>query len=134
MVDIYKEDSRTTQAVDATKGETVRYNGKVADALYFSTSGGYTESAVNVWGNPVGYLVGIEDIYETEPAQPAWTRTITLSELDKCLANKGANIGSAQGVQIVSRTSSGRVQEMCILGTVGTYNLKLENMLSDSRI
>ncbi len=123
-----KEDSRTTQAVNATKGETIRYNGKVAEALYFSTSGGYTESAVNVWGNPIGYLVGVEDRYETEPAQPAWTRTITLSEIDRCLANKGVSIGSAQGVQIVSRTPSGRVQEMRILGTVGTYELKLENI------
>lgn len=123
-----KEDSRTTLAVDATKGEMIRYNGAVAEALYFSTSGGYTESAVNVWGNPIGYLVGVEDPYEIEPAQPAWTRTITLTELDKCLSNKGVNIGLAQGVQIVSRTDSGRVQEMNILGTVGNYSLKLENI------
>lgn len=123
-----REDNRTTLAVDATKGQTIQYNGAVAEALYFSTSGGYTESAVNVWGNPIGYLIGVEDIYETEPAQPAWTRTITLSEIDKCLASKGVSIGTAQGVQIVSKTPSGRVQEMCILGTIGSYNLTLENI------
>jgi len=123
-----KEDSRTTAAVNATAGQTIRYNGKVAEALYFSTSGGYTESAVNVWGNSIGYLVGVQDLYETEPAQAPWTRTITLSEIDTCLANEGVNIGLAQGVQIVSRTNSGRVNEMRIIGTIGTHTLTLEKV------
>lgn len=123
-----KEDARTTAAVDATKGQTIQYNGAVAEALYFSTSGGYTESAVNVWGSPISYLVGVSDSYETEPAQADWTRTITLADLDKCLAAQGANIGKAQGVEIISRTSSGRVQEMRILGTNGHYDLNLEKI------
>lgn len=123
-----KEDSRTTAAVDATKGETIKYNGVVAEALYFSTSGGYTESAVNVWGNQIGYLVGVSDQYETEPAQAEWTRSITLEDLNRCLASQGVNIGTAQGVQIVSRTASGRVQEMRILGSSGNYSLTLEKI------
>ena len=123
-----KEDARTTAAVDATKGQTIQYNGTVAEALYFSTSGGYTESAVNVWGSPISYLVGVSDSYETEPAQADWTRTISLDDLDRCLAAQGANIGKAQGVEIVSRTPSGRVQEMRILGTNGNYHLSLEKI------
>lgn len=123
-----KEDSRTNAAVDATRGETIKYNGKTAEALYFSTSGGMTESAVNVWGSHIPYLVGVSDSYETEPAQAAWSRNITLADLDACLANQGVNIGSAQGIQIVSRTPSGRVQEMKVLGTVGSYSLTLEKV------
>ncbi|MBQ1274706.1 MAG: SpoIID/LytB domain-containing protein [Cellulosilyticum sp.] len=125
-----KEDSRTTAAVNATRGETIKYNGVVAEALYFSTSGGYTESAVNVWGNNIDYLVGVKDQYETEPAQGDWTRTITLAELNNCLASRGANIGTAQGIEIVSRTSSGRVQEMRILGSSGNYTVSKEDIRS----
>ena len=123
-----KEDNRTTEAVDATKGQTIKYEGKVAEALYFSTSGGYTESAENVWGYPVNYLVGVEDPFETEPAQPEWVRTITLDEINNCLVNNQVNIGEAQGVQILSRTLSGRVNEMNIIGTNGTYSLTRENV------
>ena len=123
-----KEDSRTTEAVDITKGQTVRYKGKVAEALYFSTSGGYTESAENVWGYPIDYLVGVEDSFETEPEQGEWIRTITLDEINQCLASKQVDIGMAQGVQVLSRTSSGRVNEMNIIGTKGNYTLTRENI------
>lgn len=123
-----KEDSRTNAAVDATKGETIKYNGKVAEALYFSTSGGVTESAVNVWGNDIPYLVSVSDSYETEPAQPAWSRNITMTEVESCLASQGVNIGQVQGVQIVSRTPSGRVQEMKIIGSSGNHTVTLEKV------
>lgn len=120
----------TNKAVNATNGEVICYNGSVAEAVYFSTSGGVTEDAKNVWGSDVAYLKSVKDIYETEPSQKPWTRTITLNEIDRCLENYGANIGSAKGVQIVSRTSSGRVQEMNILGTNGTYTVKDEKIRS----
>lgn len=123
-----KEDSRTNAAVDATRGQTINYKGKVAEALYFSTSGGMTESAVNVWGSDISYLTGVSDSYETEPAQPAWSRSITMNEIDKCLNNQGINIGKAQGIQILSRTASGRVQEMKILGSNGSHIITLEKI------
>lgn len=123
-----KEDSRTTAAVDATAGQTIKYNGKVAEALYFSTSGGATESAVNVWGTHIPYLVGVKDIYETEPAQGNWERPFTLADVNNCLSKQGINIGTAQGIKILSRTSSGRVQEMKIIGTAGEYMLTAEKI------
>lgn len=120
----------TNKAVNATSGEVIRYNGAVAEAVYFSTSGGATEDAKNVWGSDVAYLRSVKDTYETEPSQKPWTRTITLSEIDRCLANYGANIGSAKGIQIVSRTSSGRVQELNVLGSKGNYTVKSEAIRS----
>ncbi len=123
-----KEDIRTTEAVDKTKGQTIRFAGKTAEALYFSTSGGYTESAENVWGYPIDYLVGVEDPFETEPAQGEWVRTITLEEINQCLADKKVDIGTAKGVQIISRTLSGRVNEMNIIGSTGIYSLTKENV------
>lgn len=122
------ENARTSQAVDETSGEIVTYNGKIAETLYFSTSGGYTESAKDVWGNDVPYLVAVADPYETKPEAAPWTRTITLKEIQKCADNKGAKIGTVEGVEIASRTSSGRVGELNILGTSGTYSLTGENV------
>lgn len=123
-----KEDARSNIAVDETRGEVIKYNGKVAEALYFSTSGGYTEDAKYVWGNEIPYLKSVADIYETEPSQPAWTRTMTLSEIDACLKKQGVSIGAAQGIKIINRTDSGRVQELQVLGTTGSYTVNNENI------
>lgn len=123
-----KEDSRSQLAVDVTRGQTIMYNGKVAEALYFSTSGGVTESAENVWGYPIPYLVSVEDIFETEPAQKEWVRNITLDEINTCLAKNKVDIGLAQGVQILGRTESGRVSEMTIIGTKGNHTISKENI------
>jgi len=43
-------------AVSATDGKVILYNGRVIEALYHSSSSGYTEDAVAVWGNDVPYL------------------------------------------------------------------------------
>ncbi|PHV71880.1 hypothetical protein CS063_03075 [Sporanaerobium hydrogeniformans] len=120
----------TTQAVDETKGELALYNGQVAETVYFSTSGGVTEDAQYTWGNVVPYLIAVSDFLETEPAQTAWTRKITLSEVQACLNAQGVNIGQALGIEIVSRTPAGRVLEMRVIGTNGSKSYKNENIRS----
>lgn len=122
------ETERTNQAVDETYNQVITYNGKIAEALYFSTSGGYTESAEDVWGNPIDYLVAMPDIYEIKPEAAPWSRTITLSEIQRCADQKNANIGQVQGVEIISRTQSGRVSQLNILGTSGTLALTKEDI------
>jgi stage II sporulation protein D len=55
------ENSLSTQAVEQTKGEVVRYRGELINALYTSTCGGRTEDAEKVFaGRPVPYLRGVE--------------------------------------------------------------------------
>lgn len=119
---------RTNQAVDETRGMVATYNGKIAETLFFSTSGGYTEDPQYVWGNPIAYLKAVPDPYETDPEGKPWTRTITLSELDLCLSKQNISIGNAQGVKVNSYTPAGRVNELEIMGTSGTYKIIRENI------
>jgi stage II sporulation protein D len=62
----------TNDAVDATKGELVLYNGKVANTLFFSTSGGRTVSAAEATGTAVPYLVSVTDPYDTASPYHDW--------------------------------------------------------------
>ena len=62
------ENEKTTAAVNATAGEVITYNGELIDAVYSASSGGYTESAVNVWGTDFPYLRAAEDPYEGRKA------------------------------------------------------------------
>jgi SpoIID/LytB domain protein len=66
------EVSATSDAVDATKGEVVLYNGKVANTLFFSTSGGRTASAAETTGTAVPYLVSVTDPYDTASPYHDW--------------------------------------------------------------
>ncbi|MDF2626436.1 MAG: SpoIID/LytB domain protein [Symbiobacteriaceae bacterium] len=49
-------------AVDGTRGMVLKYDGKYVDAVFFSTSGGFTANNEEVWNSaPVAYLRGIPD-------------------------------------------------------------------------
>ncbi len=66
------ENTATSVAVDSTKGQVVLYNGKVADTLFFSTSGGRTASALESTGLSVPYLVPVSDPYDTASPYHDW--------------------------------------------------------------
>ncbi|OON95606.1 MAG: hypothetical protein ATN36_07960 [Epulopiscium sp. Nele67-Bin005] len=123
---IERESANSNMAVDATNGEVVTYNGQIAEALYFSTSGGYTDSPEYVWGNQVGYLQPVEDIYELNPYAAPWTREITFAEIKQALASRGENIGDILRVNINARSEAGRVYELEIVGEDGIYTLNNE--------
>ncbi|OON99356.1 MAG: hypothetical protein ATN35_13085 [Epulopiscium sp. Nele67-Bin004] len=120
---ISKEDPRSTSAVNSTKGEIVMYNGQVAEALYFSTSGGYTENAKYVWGNEVEYLQAVPDIYETDPFVQPWERDVTFAEISNVLNRLGQNIGTIEAVKITERGDGGSVSELQIVGSNSNYVL-----------
>ena len=50
---IEHEKPSTNAAVNATAGQVVLYDGQVAKTYFFSSSGGRTASAEDVWGEPV---------------------------------------------------------------------------------
>lgn len=56
-----EENQQTNLAVDDTVGEVIKYNGEIAEAYYFSTSCGHTDT-MEVWNLPpedkYGYLAG----------------------------------------------------------------------------
>ncbi|MEA2487710.1 MAG: hypothetical protein QOF16_1364 [Actinomycetota bacterium] len=67
-------------AVDDTDQEVILYNGQPIDALYSSSSGGYTENNENVWGgSPIPYLRGVSDRPDSVSANPNHTWTLTMS-------------------------------------------------------
>ncbi len=118
------ESTITTQAVIDTAGELIYYNGSPIEALFFSSSGGYTEDAENVWGTDVPYLKAVDDSQEVNC--PTWTRTITLSDLNTIIAAEGYSIGSATGMRITIDNTTSRVQMVEIIGTSGTQQITLE--------
>ncbi|WP_058486106.1 SpoIID/LytB domain-containing protein [Defluviitalea phaphyphila] len=120
------ENINSNQAVEETKGELVYYNDEIIEAVYFASSGGYTEDSENVWSNSVPYLRGVEDPYETN--SKTWTKSFSKSDIEELLRNNGKDIGEVLDIQIESYTSSGRVKELKIIGSRGEETLTKENI------
>lgn len=93
---------RWTAAVDATltrspsgvptSALSLWHAGRVADATYFSSSGGHTRSASSVWGGSVPYLVAHPDPYSVDAhaANPhaSWTATVEQADLARAFGLK----------------------------------------------
>lgn len=53
-------------AVNETYGEYLDYNGSIINAMFFSTSNGYTEDSKNVFGFEVAYLKSVNSPWDEE--------------------------------------------------------------------
>jgi stage II sporulation protein D len=66
------EKPSSNAAVDATAGKVLLYDGAIAKTFFFSTSGGRTAAAEDVWGTAVPYLVSVPDPYDTISPYHNW--------------------------------------------------------------
>jgi stage II sporulation protein D len=77
-----REHPNSNQAVQLTEGIYALYNNIPIDAVFHSSSGGYTENSENVWKYPVPYIRAVDDPYDNnnENHHYAWQ---TVSSADK---------------------------------------------------
>ncbi|MGM0557977.1 MAG: SpoIID/LytB domain-containing protein [Myxococcota bacterium] len=111
------EDSRTTRAVDATRGEVMFHGKQIVEAVYSSNAGGFTENNENVWdAEKRPYLRGKPDASSDEV--PAYMKDgLDESELRKFLddgfaANsKNAPVGSTKFFRWTTRVSASEARD-----------------------
>lgn len=121
-------DKKITQAVMETKGEALYYDDKLIDAVYSATSGGYTESAENVWGTDFPYLRAVPDEYEEEDVYGhSWEKTLTSDDATKMMKEKGFDVGFVTDIQIEEATENGAVTKLTVTGTEGEHTFKRES-------
>jgi stage II sporulation protein D len=110
------EKPSTNAAVDATAGKVVLYEGAVAKTFFFSTSGGRTASAEDVWGEAVPYLVSVPDPYDSISPHHDWGPfAFTGAKLAKTLKIPGRVVDLQPELN-----SSGRIKMLTVVGTKGT--------------
>lgn len=123
------ETARSNLAVEQTSGELMYYGGGVAQGYFHSSSGGQTESSMNIWGGGwIPYLKGVNDVFSLGSPHDVWIVKMTSFEIKQRLANFGVNIGDIKGVSITQISENGRVMELVIHGTGGTHILKKERI------
>ena len=105
------ENAATSAAVDATKGQVVLYKGKVANTLFFSTSGGRTASALESTGLNVPYLVPVVDPYDSASPYHDWGPVL----LDAASVTKQFKLASPIADLQTTIGPSGRVTSLVVV-------------------
>ena len=83
-----KQLHKVQDAVTSTAGQVLTYNGNLAEATYFSCSGGMTEDAKAVWGADVPYLQAIKSPGEEKASHYIDTISFTTEEFAVRLGDK----------------------------------------------
>lgn len=111
----YEENiSKLKKAVSETKSQYVEYEGEIADALFFSTSNGFTENSEDIFNNKIPYLRSVESVWdeETSPVfkdQKQYKTTDFFNLLD---IEQSDNLE----IKVVKNSESGRILKILING------------------
>ena len=110
------ERPRTSDAVQATAGEVVTYGGGVASTLYFSSSGGKTASAADVFGVPTPYLISRPDPWDKASPYHRWGPVLIGARTVQAKLGLEVRVLDAAGVP----TPSGRLRALTLQTTGGS--------------
>lgn len=107
--------SKVREAVNDTSMEYLEYDGEVIDAMFFSTSNGYTEDSGVVFQASLPYLKSVESEWDEGVAKTFYTSTdMSLQEFYDRL---GLDYSEELEVEILERSASNRVVKLKINGT-----------------
>ncbi|MFJ7977745.1 stage II sporulation protein D [Peribacillus sp. NPDC096379] len=101
-------------AVNATKGQILTYDGKPITASFFSTSNGYTENSEDIWTSAYPYLKSVASPWDKSSPKFYNNETISVADFQKRLGVKlpaGNEIGTVK-----ARTKGNRVSKVVIAG------------------
>jgi stage II sporulation protein D len=118
------EAANSNQAADETHGQVVLYQGRLVATFFSSNNGGYVADVSEVWGSSYPYLKAVPDEWSLSGAHANWTQNYAQSEMQSILRQvSGKDVGTLLRLNVAQRGPSGRVTELQVQGTAGTYSL-----------
>ena len=96
-------------AVLSTKGEYLSYDGKVAEALFFSTSPGITENSEEIFVSKEPYLRSVVSVWDE--ISPVYSITLVYSLKEFCDL-VSINYKEKLDIKILDTTSTGRIKKI----------------------
>lgn len=101
-------------AVDRTRGVILLRGDRPALVYYHANSAGKTEDALNVWNTDIPYLKGKDDAFSVKMTDLDWSCSLSLDAIRNVLGKKNLKLGRISDIEIIDKTSSGRVKNMLI--------------------
>ena len=103
--------NKIKKAVLETKGEYIAYDNKVAEALFFSTSPGFTENSEDVFSSETPYLRSVDSHWDLD--SPEYTTTFKFS-LERFLDILGLDYQPTLDIKVLEATKTGRIKKIQI--------------------
>jgi len=113
------EQPRTSEAVRVTAGQVVLYGGEVATTFYYSSSGGRTASAADVFGTEVPYLVSKPDPWDKASPYHTWGPILFGARTLQSKLNLDARVLDGAG----TATASGRLRSFTVQTATGSTKM-----------
>lgn len=121
---------KIADAVDEVIDKVIVFDGKPIMAAYHAISTGKTESAENIWGKSVPYLISVDSEGDKYSSRYSSTVTFTESELKEVVKSEVGNIADNETDIIVNKTTdAGTVSSVTVFGKKMT-GMELRNLLS----
>jgi stage II sporulation protein D len=106
-------DPRTIAAAEATRGLVLDHDGQLADAFFFASCAGTTESVQAAFGSaPVPYLVPTSCEGGEAAPKLRWTRRVSLAQLTAALEAGGVVRDDVARLEVSQRTPTGRIAQV----------------------
>ena len=124
-------------AVNATRGQVITYEGRPIFAAYSSTAAGPTEDALNVWEKDLPYLKGVDCPFDEESPRYTWKTAIPFNSFEQDLRDAGLTLGAIATLTTYTYTRAGRVNEVRIIHSKGELIIRgqdLRRILGYSKI
>jgi stage II sporulation protein D len=115
---IEAERPSTREAVAATRGQVLTFDGDLANAVFHSSAGGSTENSGDLWSRQLPYLVSVPDFDAASPVSQ-WQQRLDPEMLRKAFRE----IGGATRIDVLATTGSGRIHQARVIGPAGTLVL-----------
>jgi stage II sporulation protein D len=104
-----KINARIIDAVNSTRGEVLKYKGKLVTAFFHACCGGHTASAKSAWGEDViKPLFGVPDPFCSESSHAHWEFYAPAGDLLKFIQARGSTALKIKGVRVYKKDRSGR--------------------------
>ncbi|MFC3886511.1 SpoIID/LytB domain-containing protein [Bacillus songklensis] len=123
------EHPNSTKAVLDTAGIYVTYGGKPVKTYFYSSSGGKTENAEDVWGNPAPYIRSVEDGFDRYQGNThyGWEKVVPTSTIAQKLSLPSTQM--LLSLEVACRTEGGNAKQV-----IATIYDKTSNTLSTKQI
>ena len=106
--------NRVRSAVNDTSMEYLEYDGEIIEAMFFSTSNGYTEDSGVFFSTSLPYLRSVESVYDEEVAKAFYyTTSMSMQEFFERL---GIRVSENLIFEVLERSSSNRITKLRING------------------
>ena len=104
-----KINSRIIDAVNSTRGEVLKYKGKLVTAFFHACCGGHTTSVKSAWGEDViKPLYGNPDPFCSTASHYRWELFVPTGDLLRFIQNQGSTALKIKAVRVYKKDRSGR--------------------------